>query len=58
MLANFSAATVPVELDEAGWADAELLLRDPMPDGTDLLSPPRPWEARVLRGTDRPQVPA
>jgi oligo-1,6-glucosidase len=58
VLANFSAATVPVELDDPGWADAELLLGDPVPDGTGLLSPLRPWEARVLRRTDRPQVPA
>jgi oligo-1,6-glucosidase len=47
VLANFSAGTEAVELDEGGWADAELVVGDPPPDG--LLAPLRPWEARVLR---------
>ena len=56
VLANFSAATVPVELDDAGWAGAELLLGDPpeVDDGNGLLPPLRPWEARVLRRTGAP----
>jgi oligo-1,6-glucosidase len=49
--ANFSAGTVRVELDDTGWETAELLVGDPPPAGHGLLSPLRPWEARVLRRT-------
>jgi oligo-1,6-glucosidase len=51
VVANFSAGTVPVELEDARWDRAELVVGDPPPAGDGPLCPLGPWQARVLRRT-------
>ena len=53
VVANFSGEPVQAELDLAGWADAEVLLDNVEPTARAFTGRLEPWQALVLRRTQR-----